>query len=47
MIKKYNWLISNFSILILKRSKPTLDYAHGGRNLQSKMTDIENVNFSF
>ena len=35
----------NFGTLISKRSRPTLDFAHKGRNLQSKMADIENVNF--
>ena len=29
------------------RSRPTLDFAQEGRNSQSKMADIENVNFSY
>ena len=37
----------NFGMLILKRSGLILDFAHEGRNLQSKMADIENVNFSY
>ena len=37
----------NFATLISKRSKPTLDFAHEDRNLQSKMADIENVYFSY
>ena len=36
----------NFGTLISKRPGPTLDFAHKGRNLQSKMADIENVYFS-
>ena len=37
----------NFGTLNSKRSGPTLDFAQEGSNLQSKMADIENVNFSF
>ena len=37
----------NFSTLISNRSGPTLDFAQEGRNSQSKMADIENVNFSY
>ena len=37
----------NFGTLILNRSGPTLDFAQEGRNLQSKMADNENVNFSY
>ena len=36
----------NFGTLISKRPGPTLDFAHEGRNMQSKMADIENVYFS-
>ena len=36
----------NFGTLISQRPGPTLDFAHEGRNLQSKMADIENVYFS-
>ena len=36
----------NFGTLISKRLGLTLDFAHEGRNLQSKMADIENVYFS-
>ena len=35
----------NFCRLISKRSEPTQDFAHEGRNLQSKSADIQNVNF--
>ena len=37
----------NFGTLISNRSGPTLDFAHEGSNLQSKMADIENVHFSY
>ena len=37
----------NFGTLISNRSGPTLDFAHEGRTSQSKMADIENVNFSY
>ena len=37
----------NFGTLISNRSGPTLDFAQEGRNSQSKMADIENVNFSY
>ena len=37
----------NFGTLISNRSGPTLDFAHEGSNLQSKMADIENVYFSY
>ena len=37
----------NFGTLISNRSGPTLDFDHEGRNSQSKMADIENVNFSY
>ena len=37
----------NFGTLISKRSGPTLDFAHEGRNLQSKMADIENMYFPY
>ena len=37
----------NFGTLNSKRSGPTLDFAQEGSNLQSKMSDIENVNFSY
>ena len=37
----------NFGTLISNRPGPTLDFGHQGRNLQSKMTDIETVNFSY
>ena len=37
----------NFGMLISNRSGPTLDFAHEGSNLQSKMADIENVYFSY
>ena len=37
----------NFGTLISNRSGPTLDFAQAGRFLQSKMADIENVNFSY
>ena len=37
----------NFGMLISNQSGPTLDFAHEGSNLQSKMADIENVNFSY
>ena len=36
----------NFGTVISNRSGPNLDCAHKGSNLQSKMADIENVNFS-
>ena len=36
-----------FDISILERSEPTLTFAHEGLNLKSKMTDIENVTFSY
>ena len=36
----------NFCTLISNRSGPTLDFAQEGCNLQYKMADIENVNFS-
>ena len=32
---------------ISNRSRPTLDFAHEGSNLQTKMADIENVYFSY
>ena len=32
----------NFGMLISNRSRPTLDFAQEGSNLQSKMADIEN-----
>ena len=37
----------NFGTLISNRSGPTLDFAQEGCNSQSKMADIENVNFSY
>ena len=37
----------NFGTLISNRSGPTLDFAHEGSNLQSKMAAIENVYFSY
>ena len=37
----------NFGTLISNRLGPTLDFAQEGRNSQSKMADIENVNFSY
>ena len=37
----------NFDTLISNRSGPTLDFAQEGCNSQSKMADIENVNFSY
>ena len=37
----------NFGTLISNRSGPTLDFAHEGRNSQSKMADNENVNVSY
>ena len=37
----------NFGTLISNRSGPTLDFAHEGSNLQSKMADIENMYFSY
>ena len=37
----------NFGTLISNRSGPTLDFTQEGRNSQSKMADIENVNFSY
>ena len=37
----------NFGTLISKQSGSTLYFAQEGRNLQSKMADIENVNFSY
>ena len=37
----------NFGTLISNQSGPTLDFAQEGSNLQSKMADIENVNFSY
>ena len=37
----------NFGTLISNRSGPTLDFAHEGSSLQSKMADIENVYFSY
>ena len=37
----------NFGMLISNQSGPTLDFAHEGSNLQSKMADIENVYFSY
>ena len=37
----------NFGTLISNRSEHTLDFAHEGSNLQSKMADIENVYFSY
>ena len=39
--------LGNFGTLISKRSGPTLEFAHDGRNFQSKMADIENVYFSY
>ena len=36
----------DFGMLISNRSGPTLEIAQEGSNLQSKMADIENVNFS-
>ena len=37
----------DFCMLISKQLEPTLDFAQEGHNLQSKMADIENVNFSY
>ena len=37
----------NFGMLISNQSGPTQDFAEEGSNLQSKMADIENVNFSY
>ena len=37
----------NFGTLISEQSGPTLYLAQEGRNLQSKMADIENVKFSY
>ena len=37
----------NLGMLISNQSGPTLDFAQEGSNLQSKMADIENVNFSY
>ena len=37
----------NFGTLISNRSGPTLDFAHEGSNLQSKMAAIENVYFLY
>ena len=37
----------NMGTLISNRSEPTLYFAQEGRNSQSKMADIENVNFSY
>ena len=37
----------NFDTLLSKQSGSILDFAQEGRNLQSKMTDIENVNFLY
>ena len=38
---------SNCGTLISNQSGPTLDFAQDGSNLQSKMADIVNVNFSY
>ena len=35
----------NLGMLVSNQSGPTLDFSHEGSNLQSKMADIENVNF--
>ena len=40
-------LQNNFGMLISNQSEPTMDFAQEGSNLQSKMADIENVNFSY
>ena len=37
----------NFGTLISNQSGPTLNFAQEGSNLQSKMADIENLNFSY
>ena len=37
----------NFGTLISNQTRPTLDFAHKGSNMQSKMADIENVYFSY
>ena len=37
----------NFGTLISKQSRPTLNFAHDGRNLQSKMADIENFKLRY
>ena len=37
----------NYGKLISNQSGPTLDFAQEGSNLQSKMVDIENVNYSY
>ena len=37
----------DFGTLISNRSGFTLDFAHEGSNSQSKMSDIENVYFSY
>ena len=37
----------NFGTLISNQSRPNLDFAQECCNSQSKMADIENVNFSY